>query len=406
LSAAKVARYTSSSMEADARPVQSISTQFGSNERASAERVIALGLLTVRAIHLSQGAVCLASGWKAYRRPYVALGLLLASGAETTWLARRAWRVRSFSDPYLAWMDTGFGVGGLCVVATTTMPDDRTAWLNWMCPLTLGTTMAATVAIEGKSARAVPALLAGVYLVTVRRNIRSGGSQLATALTNATSYAGFYVAARGFGSRLRNDSNKIELARDETLRERERLAAERQRNHEHRLLHDSALQTLEMIASNETLDVGTMRVHARREATQLRRAISGDTHDSAGLSRAIQDLADEMSRPGWRVELALVDTSVQVPAAISEALLGALREAITNAAKYSGAPLVLVNLTSDAAGVRVIVRDRGVGFDPSDATKGFGLKNSIIDRLSEIGGSVTIDSASGRGAKITLWAPR
>jgi hypothetical protein len=179
-------------MQAEEELRQGNSAQFGSSERASAERVIALGLVTVRAIHLSQGAVCLAAGWKAYRRPYVALGLLVSAAVEATLVARRAWRARAYSDSRLAWLDIGFGVGGLCLMSTTTAPDDRTAWLNWMCPLTLGTTMAATVAIEGKSARTVPGLLAGVYLITVRRNLRSGGSQMATALTNATSYVGFY----------------------------------------------------------------------------------------------------------------------------------------------------------------------------------------------------------------------
>jgi signal transduction histidine kinase len=350
--------------------------------------------------------VCLATGWKAYRRPYLALGLLVSAGVEATLVARRAWRARSYSDPRLAWLDIGFGVGGLCVMSTTTTPDDRTAWLNWMCPLTLGTTMAATVAIEGKSARTVPGLLAGVYLITVRRNLRSGGSQMATALTNATSYVGFYVAARGFGGRLRSDSKKIELARDETLRERERLAAERQKNHEHRLLHDSALQTLEMIASNPTLGADTVRSQARSEAILLRRAISGGRDEVVGLAKAIQDIADFTTAGGMHVELALVDTSVEVSSDASSALLGALREALTNAAKHAGVQQVLVNLTSDELGVRLIVRDRGVGFDQSTDTKGFGLKNSIVARLAEVNGVATVESTPGQGTKITLWAPR
>jgi signal transduction histidine kinase len=393
-------------MQAEVELRQGNSAQFGSSERASAERVIALGLVTVRAIHLSQGAVCLAAGWKAYRRPYVALGLLVSAGVEATLVARRAWRARAYSDPRLAWLDIGFGIGGLCLMSTTTAPDDRTAWLNWMCPLTLGTTMAATVAIEGKSARTVPGLLAGVYLITVRRNLRSGGSQMATALTNATSYVGFYVAARGFGGRLRSDSKKIELARDETLRERERLAAERQKNHEHRLLHDSALQTLELIASNQTLGADTVRSQARSEAILLRRAISGGADEVVGLAKAIQDMADVTTDGGMHVELALIDTDIEVSAETSSALLGALREALTNTIKHAGVQQVLVNLTSDDMGVRVIVRDRGVGFDQSSPSSGFGLKNSIVARLAEVNGVATVESTPGQGTKITLWAPR
>ncbi len=272
--------------------------------------MIALGLLTVRAVHITQGAICLVAGWKAYRRPRLALALLLASGLETTWVASRAWRVRSYRDARLAWIDAGFGVGGLVVMSATTAQDDRTAWMNWMCPLTFGTTVGGAAAISGPSSNIVPMLLAGTYVATVRNNVRSGGSQMATALANTTSYIGFHVAARSFGNRLRGDSAKLEKARNETLRESERLAAERQRNREHRLLHDSVLQTLELIAGEGSLSAETIRDHARREATRLRRAISGGDHAVASLVLAVQDLADEYTRNGLRVDLALIDTNV------------------------------------------------------------------------------------------------
>jgi signal transduction histidine kinase len=381
------------------------STQFEVSERASAEQAIAVGLLTVRVVHLLQGVVCLATGWKAYRRPRLALVLLLASGAEATWLARRAWSKRSFSDPELAWIDTGFGIGGLCVMAAATQPDDRTAWLNWMCPLTFGTTAAATVAIEGTASGAVPVLLAGVYLVTVRGNIRSGGSQLATAAANATSYAGFYVAARGFGGRLRSDSVKIEKARNETLIERERLSAERQRNLEHRLLHDSALQTLELIASAEHVDLQLVRSQARREATLLRRAISGHPEGNSDLVTGLQELADLFTRDGLRIELVLVDTNVEVRQVAVEALLGALRESLTNVSKHAGVPSAVVNLSCADDGVRLTVRDHGQGFDPTGVTQGFGTKNSIVARIEDIGGTAMISSAPDRGTKVTMWVP-
>lgn len=386
-------------------PDQGRSTPFGSNERASAERVIALGLLTVRAVHIAQGAICLVAGWKAYRRPRLALGLLLASGIETTLLARRAWRHRSYTNPGLAWTDTGFGVGGLLVMAATTAPDDRTAWLNWMCPLTFGTTVGGAAAIGGGASNVVPALLAGTYVVTVRDNIRSGGSQMATALANTTSYLGFHLAARSFGGRLRGDSAKLEKARDETLRERERFAAEQQRNREHRLLHDSVLQTLELIAADESLPVETIRHHARREAATLRRAISGDGHGAASLVLAVQELADEFTRNGLRIDLALIDPNVRASPEVSEAFLGALREALTNAAKYSGVDRVVVNLDANRDGIRFVVRDHGNGFDPKQVTGGFGIKHSIIARLTDVGGTAVINSSPGRGTRVELWAP-
>jgi signal transduction histidine kinase len=392
-------------MRVDPGAGESISTQLEISERASAERAIAFGLLTIRALHIVQGIVAVAAGWKAYRRPRLALGLLLASAGEAAWLLKRAWASRSFSDPRLAWFDAGFGMAGLCLIGTTIEPEDRTAWLNWMCPLTYGTTAAATVALEGGNSAKVPALLAATYLATVRGNVRSGGSQLATAFANTTGYAGFYLASRRFGGRLRSDAEKLERARNETLMERERLAAERQRNQEHRLLHDSALQTLELIASNENLDSEMVRRQARKEAALLRRAISGEKAESAGLIGGVHELVDSYARDGLRVDLALVDDHFDTSPAVDEALIGALRESLTNVAKHSGVHTVVVNLSLSDGGVRMIVRDRGKGFDQLVTSTGFGTRNSIAARLEEIGGTATINSTPGSGTKVTLWAP-
>ena len=379
--------------------------RFGSGERDSAERGIALGLLTVRSLHLAQGIITLASGWKAYRRPKTALALLLASIIESGWLAHRALSARSYADPDLAWIDTGFGVAGLVVMAVTTAEDDKTAWINWMCPYTFGTTAGGAAAIRGRASSAVPVILAGTYVLTVRRNIRSGGSQMATALANTTSYIGFYLAARSFGGRLRSNAEKLAEARQETIRERERLATLRERNREHRLLHDSALQTLELIARGDGLGHDAVRDQARREAAAIRRAISLDPVPVTSLVFALETLVEEAAQNGMRVDLALVDTSLEPAPDIREALLGAVREAVTNAAKHSGAERVVVSLNQDQDGIRFVIRDHGRGFDPDCETNGFGIRQSIAARLREVGGRSRVTSTPGRGTKVELWAP-
>ncbi len=393
------------SMKTDTKSGEGISTPFRAGDRAATELAIARGLLGIRSLHLTQGVVCMATGWSAYRRPRLALALLAASGIESAWLARRILRIGSHTEPHIAWLDVVFGVAGLYAMAGTTEADDRTAFLNWMCPLTIGAAAGAAVAIDGTASRAAPALLAGSYLVTVRPSFRAGGSQLSTALANATSYGGFYLAARFAVGKLRGDSEKLETARQETLKERERLAAERQRNKEHRLLHDSALQTLELVAQNDQLDPELIRSQARREANLLRRAINGEQDNVAGFARRIRDLAEESTESGLRVELALIDLGIEVRPDASEALLGALREALTNVTKHAGVNQVVVGLMGADGGVRVTIRDRGHGFDQAIESQGFGVKNSIVARMNEVGGTATISSALGQGTKVIRWAP-
>src|ERR1019366_1894656 len=116
-------------MKTDTKSGEGISTPFRAGDRAATELETPRGLLGIRSLHLTQGVVCMAAGWKAYRRPRLALALLAASGIESAWLARRVLRVGSHTDPLIAWVDVFFGVAGLYAMAGTTGEDDRTAFL-------------------------------------------------------------------------------------------------------------------------------------------------------------------------------------------------------------------------------------------------------------------------------------
>jgi signal transduction histidine kinase len=52
----------------------------------------------------------------------------------------------------------------------------------------------------------------------------------------------------------------------------------------------------------------------------------------------------------------------------------------------------------------VSVSDDGVGLDPSRRASGFGLRG-IEERVRELGGSITLLSAAGQGATLTIKLP-
>jgi signal transduction histidine kinase len=87
------------------------------------------------------------------------------------------------------------------------------------------------------------------------------------------------------------------------------------------------------------------------------------------------------------------------PTSTEAALYYCCSEALQNAAKHGG-PETAVTVTARAADgvLRLTVSDTGRGFDP--ATKGRGLIN-MTDRLSAVGGTLSIDTAPGRGTRIT-----
>jgi PAS domain S-box-containing protein len=87
-----------------------------------------------------------------------------------------------------------------------------------------------------------------------------------------------------------------------------------------------------------------------------------------------------------------------------------VRELLINVVKHANAHKVKVSIKKLGNQICVTVEDDGVGFDPAQvastaAKKGeFGLF-SIRERLEGLGGHIQIDSAPGRGCKVTMTAP-
>jgi signal transduction histidine kinase len=79
-------------------------------------------------------------------------------------------------------------------------------------------------------------------------------------------------------------------------------------------------------------------------------------------------------------------------------------EALQNAAKYSEATKVVVQLRHDDDNLFVIVRDDGKGFDPADFVAGAGTQN-MSDRFETLGGHLEITSAPGAGTTVSGTLP-
>ncbi|MFF3348109.1 GAF domain-containing sensor histidine kinase [Streptomyces sp. NPDC002779] len=96
-----------------------------------------------------------------------------------------------------------------------------------------------------------------------------------------------------------------------------------------------------------------------------------------------------------------------LPAAQEEALLRVAQEALHNALRHSGADTVDVTLHRSGAGAVLRVTDNGSGFDPKTvrrAGRHLGLV-SMRDRTSGVGGTLTVESAPGKGTTIEMEVP-
>ncbi len=127
-------------------------------------------------------------------------------------------------------------------------------------------------------------------------------------------------------------------------------------------VHDSVLQTLALIQRSAG-DAATVSRLARAQERDLRAWLFDSAAEApATLAAALRAVAAEVEDShGVPVEVVCVG---DMPVTDDDRpLVLATREAITNAAKHSGAATVDVYAEATAAGVEVFVRDRGVGFD-------------------------------------------
>jgi signal transduction histidine kinase len=172
-------------------------------------------------------------------------------------------------------------------------------------------------------------------------------------------------------------------------------------------VHDSVLQTLALIQrhAEEPRRVASL---ARRQERELRSWLYGvgTTAPDGTLSSALGAAASEVEElHGVRVELAN-GSDCEFTEELRPLVLAA-REAMVNAAKFSGADEVDVYAEADATRATVFVRDRGVGFDrsavPDDRR---GIAESIEGRMVRAGGSATVTSSPDAGTEIELLLPR
>lgn len=99
-----------------------------------------------------------------------------------------------------------------------------------------------------------------------------------------------------------------------------------------------------------------------------------------------------------------LDVQSEMPAStfdlpVRRSLFLAIKEALNNAAKHSGATELFLRIRREGDGVIVEVEDNGRGFDATQPTEGNGLTN-MEQRLAEMGGTCRLFSEPGRGCLV------
>lgn len=82
-----------------------------------------------------------------------------------------------------------------------------------------------------------------------------------------------------------------------------------------------------------------------------------------------------------------------------------VNEAVNNLMKHSGAGEARLALHADGGTLRVMLEDRGIGFDPSGVPPDRNGLRNIRRRMEALGGRLEIASKPGQGTRVSIAMP-
>jgi PAS domain S-box-containing protein len=257
------------------------------------------------------------------------------------------------------------------------------------------------------------------YTYNENENIRSNGERVWVVWLNQP----IYDKDNRLSGVLCIGMDHTALKRAEEVREKQAKddAAAAERNRLARDLHDAVSQTLfsaSLIADvlpvlwEKNPDEGRKRLAEIRELTrgalaemrtlllELRPAALMEA-DLGVLLHQLGESVTGRTRIPVRVE---VEGRYDMPAEVKVALYRISQEALNNAAKHSGASLVIVNLMYKADAVVLNIADNGKGYDMNvilPDSLGVGI---MRERARNIGAAIEMQSKIGNGTQITvIW---
>jgi len=206
-------------------------------------------------------------------------------------------------------------------------------------------------------------------------------------------------------------------------------AVESERSRISRDLHDGILQTL--LSLNIQLDVlrrklprtpeqaeaelGSLQRTVQQESEELRRMVTDLRPlrvESADMRELMVGFAERYrNESGLALDLFIEDRNLRLPDRICRELFQIYRESLHNIKKHANASHVVVKLGQDEAKVSLVVDDNGRGFSFSGRFTNEELDRlrlgpiSIKERTRGVGGTLTVESNPGHGARLTIEIP-
>ncbi|MBX9471214.1 sensor histidine kinase [Microcella sp.] len=202
--------------------------------------------------------------------------------------------------------------------------------------------------------------------------------------------------------------------------ERQASETEAQRRQGARLLHDTVLATLTLLAhSGVGVSEPALREQAAEDSRLLRQLRLGSTPmpqfsgtyslepvGETALGTTLESVKQRFLRMGLSVRWH-GSGQVLLPSDVLDAFLLALAECLENVRRHAGVAEADVTITQTDDRLRAVVTDAGVGFDPDTVSaERLGFTESVVARLRDVGGDARVFSVPGSGTTVFLEVPR
>ncbi len=176
-----------------------------------------------------------------------------------------------------------------------------------------------------------------------------------------------------------------------------------------RELHDEAGQVLTAVKIELDLEgrreASEMVGRALAQVRDLSNLLRPTVLDDLGLLPALRALADDFGRRA-RIEVRLdaPEGAPALPHDAEVAIYRVVQEALTNVARHAEARGVAVRFSAEPGWVRVRIEDDGRGLR-GELRPHLGLLG-MRERVTALGGTLTVESAAGRGLRVEAAIPR
>lgn len=383
-------------------------------------RTLDRGILLFRWVWLGWMTTLALSATEDFRFPALAWASIGAAGAWTAWLTatRHRWTASAL------WFDL---VICLWLVLASGIVVERGDVISGRPFFATGYPLSAPLfwgASRGPWAGAFAGAVVGIAHVLSRplNGVALDGLTAAQIQNVVGAVLNYTVAGIAIGvvSRvLVRSAEAVAEASDRLLDERMRAARLAERDKIARHIHDSVLQALAFVHKRakelSTLEpvpaaeVGHLSEIAGRQEAELRSIILRDPEEAPVGTASLRQGLEEVARS--------VDVDVTVSSVGPiwadrmhvEELTAAVKQAVENAARHAQSSRVSVFAEEDGDDVVVTVRDDGKGFtyDEEQLRRDgkAGILKSMKGRAEDLGGTMTLESAPGRGTEIEFRAP-